>query len=89
MADQKQAEKTTSKGALKQKKTLVAWSFILPNLIGFFVFTFVFNSCNIRAIIRNSIHKLFINMGKINILRNKTAVSGNKSVSLVHVLCHN
>ncbi|MBQ1292005.1 MAG: sugar ABC transporter permease [Lachnospiraceae bacterium] len=41
MADQKQAEKTTSKGALKRKKTLVAWSFILPNLIGFFVFTFV------------------------------------------------
>ena len=29
------------RGALRRRKTLVAWSFILPNLVGFFVFTFV------------------------------------------------
>lgn len=31
----------TKKGSLKVRKTLVAYSFILPNLIGFFVLTFV------------------------------------------------
>ena len=29
------------KASLRRRKTLVAYSFILPNLIGFFVFTFV------------------------------------------------
>ncbi len=33
--------KPASKNSLKRRKTLVAYSFILPNLIGFFVFTFV------------------------------------------------
>ena len=36
--DNSQIEKTKS---LARKKTLVAYSFILPNLIGFFVFTFI------------------------------------------------
>ena len=31
----------TKKGSLKVRKTLVAYSFILPNLVGFFVLTFV------------------------------------------------
>ncbi|MCI8726164.1 MAG: sugar ABC transporter permease [Hungatella sp.] len=33
--------KTPSKDSLRRRKTLVAYSFILPNLIGFFLFTFV------------------------------------------------
>ncbi|MCI9360258.1 MAG: sugar ABC transporter permease [Hungatella sp.] len=40
-------EKTVSKNALKRRKTLVAYSFILPNLIGFFVFTFVPIVCSL------------------------------------------
>lgn len=41
------AEKTLSKRSLQRKKTLVAYSFILPNLIGFFVFTFVPIVCSL------------------------------------------
>ena len=40
MADNKK-DNARKKGSLQRHKTLVAWSFILPNLIGFFVFTFV------------------------------------------------
>ena len=41
MAKGEEAKKPKSKGALRRHKTLVAYSFILPNLIGFFVLTFI------------------------------------------------
>lgn len=41
MASGNKAEKVVKKDSLRRKKTLVAYSFILPNLIGFIVFTFV------------------------------------------------
>lgn len=41
MAKGEGEKKTGSRGSLRRRKTLVAYSFILPNLIGFFVFTFV------------------------------------------------
>ena len=40
-------KKTVSKNSLRRRKTLVAYSFILPNLIGFFVFTFVPIVCSL------------------------------------------
>lgn len=47
MGKAKSAEKTVSKDSLRRRKTLVAYSFILPNLIGFFVFTFVPIVCSL------------------------------------------
>lgn len=47
MGKTKSAEKTVSKDSLRRRKTLVAYSFILPNLIGFFVFTFVPIVCSL------------------------------------------
>lgn len=47
MGKAKKAEKTVSKDSLRRRKTLVAYSFILPNLIGFFVFTFVPIVCSL------------------------------------------
>lgn len=41
MAKGEETKKPKSKGALRRHKTLVAYSFILPNLIGFFVLTFI------------------------------------------------
>ena len=41
MSKETSAGKTASKNSLRRRKTLVAYSFILPNLIGFFLFTFV------------------------------------------------
>lgn len=41
MAKGEETKKPKSRGALRRHKTLVAYSFILPNLIGFFVLTFV------------------------------------------------
>lgn len=41
MANGVEAKKAKSKGALRRHKTLVAYSFILPNLLGFFILTFV------------------------------------------------
>ena len=35
------AAKVSKEKSLARRKTLVAYSFILPNLIGFFVFTFI------------------------------------------------
>ena len=34
-------DRQTKKSSLKRKKTLVAYSFILPSLTGFLIFTFV------------------------------------------------
>ena len=41
MAKGEETKKPKSRGALRRHKTLVAYSFILPNLIGFFVLTFI------------------------------------------------
>lgn len=41
MSKENDAVKTSKAKSLAQRKTLVAYSFILPNLIGFFVFTFI------------------------------------------------
>ena len=41
MAKGEETKKPKSKGALRRHKTLVAYSFILPNQIGFFVLTFI------------------------------------------------
>lgn len=41
MARESRSAKPAKKGALMRHNTLVAYSFILPNLIGFFVFTFI------------------------------------------------
>jgi len=40
-------KKSVSKASLKRRKTLVAYSFIMPNLIGFFIFTFVPIVCSL------------------------------------------
>lgn len=41
MSDKKLSGKKPTKNSLRRRKTLVAYSFILPNLIGFLFFTFV------------------------------------------------
>ena len=41
MGKEKGAGTSAKKNSLRARKTLVAYSFIMPNLIGFFVFTFV------------------------------------------------
>lgn len=41
MSKENDAVKSSKAKSLAQRKTLVAYSFILPNLIGFFVFTFI------------------------------------------------
>lgn len=41
MGKEKGAGTSANKNSLRARKTLVAYSFIMPNLIGFFVFTFI------------------------------------------------